>query len=103
MAAKTLVVACVLILGLGIVANGAPTDATQAVCKIAWMFGVPCDQVNMAIVSQVKAMGSYKLGPVTAALIQANHTSSVGQIESVNFTVMPTAMSMGCHTLWRLQ
>ncbi|TNN67479.1 hypothetical protein EYF80_022285 [Liparis tanakae] len=96
MAAKTLVVACVLILGLGIVTNGAPSP-TQAYCKIVWLLGVPCDQVNMAIVTQVKAMGSYKLGPVTAALIQANHTSSVGQIESVNFTMMATAMSMGCH------
>ncbi|KAI9544545.1 hypothetical protein NQZ68_001418 [Dissostichus eleginoides] len=42
-------------------------------------------------------MGSYKLSSVTPDLIQANHTSAVGQVESVNFTMIPTAMSMGCH------
>ena len=38
-----------------------------------------------------------QLGPVTPALVQANHTSAVGQIESVNFTMIGTAMSLGCH------
>ncbi|KAK9538624.1 hypothetical protein VZT92_003785 [Zoarces viviparus] len=80
-----------------IVTNGVPTDTPHAFCKIVWLFGVPCEQVSMAIVTQMKAMGSYKLGPVTAALIQANHTSAVGQIESVNFTIISTAMSTGCH------
>lgn len=99
------------------------------------LFGVPCDRVNMAIVTQIKAMGSYKvrnlnrnlvshgcgcfgdchvtiintdlqnalfvvliqLGPVTPALIQANHTSAVGQIEGVNFTMIGTSMALGCH------
>ncbi|KAG7229243.1 hypothetical protein INR49_012900 [Caranx melampygus] len=51
----------------------------------------------MAIVTQIKAMGSYKLGPVSELLIQANHTSSVGQIESVNFTMSGISMGMGCH------
>ncbi|KAG8014244.1 hypothetical protein GBF38_016668 [Nibea albiflora] len=96
MAAKTLVVACALFLGMCVVRNN-QADATHAFCKIVWLMGVPCDQVNMAIVTQIKAMGSYKLGPVTPTVIQANHTSAVGQIESVNFTMMGTSMSMGCH------
>lgn len=95
------------------------------------LLGIPCDQVSMAIVSQIKSMGSYKvkkqtkthtfyinimfilvaaarlflqnaysafqLGPVAPYLIQANHTSSLGQVESVNFTITSIAMSMGCH------
>lgn len=30
-------------------------------------------------------------------LIQANHTSAVGQSESVNFTITPTSLALGCH------
>ncbi|XP_077954804.1 uncharacterized protein LOC144405462 [Gasterosteus aculeatus] len=97
MAVRTLAVACALFMGMCIVANSAPADMTHAFCKIIWLFGLQCDQVNMAIVTQMKAMGSYKLGPVTAASIQANHTSGVGQIESVNFSMVSTAMSLGCH------
>uniref|UniRef100_A0A3Q1GDX7 Immunoglobulin V-set domain-containing protein n=1 Tax=Acanthochromis polyacanthus TaxID=80966 RepID=A0A3Q1GDX7_9TELE len=90
------VVACTLFLGMLIITNGKPTEVTHAFCKIAWLVGVPCDQVNMAIVTQIKAMGSYKLGPVTPTLIQANHTSAVGQTERVNFTMMSTSISLGC-------
>lgn len=38
-----------------------------------------------------------QLGPVTPMLIQANHTSGVGQTEAVNFTMISTTMSLGCH------
>lgn len=38
-----------------------------------------------------------QLGPVTPTLIQANHTSGVGQYEGVNFTMISTSMSLGCH------
>lgn len=38
-----------------------------------------------------------QLGPVTPTSVQANHTSAVGQVESVNFTIIPTAMADGCH------
>lgn len=85
------------------------------------LVGLPCPQVETAIVSQIKAMGSYKvsilhrevigyilgefhvfvfsaqLGPVTLTSVQANHTSAVGQMESVNFTIIPTSMAAGCH------
>lgn len=90
------------------------------------LIGVPCTEVNSAIVTQIKAMGSYtvrkhrqklfvslyinschgnvafsaiafQLGSVTSAAIQANHTSGVGQIESVNFTMTPTSVILGCH------
>lgn len=37
-----------------------------------------------------------QLGPVTASVIQANHTSAVGQVEGVNFTMLATSMSLGC-------
>ncbi|KAL7385888.1 hypothetical protein ABVT39_001558 [Epinephelus coioides] len=97
MAVRTLVVACALFLGMCVVINGGPTETTHAYCKIVWLLGLSCDRVNMAIVTQIKAMGSYKLGSVTPSLVQANHTSAVGQIESVNFTMIPTVMSMGCH------
>ncbi|KAM8850881.1 uncharacterized protein AB9W97_021861 [Spinachia spinachia] len=97
MAARTVAAACALLVGMCVAANSAPVDATHAFCKIVWLFGLPCDQVNVAIVTQLKAMGSYKLGPVTAAAIQANHTSAVGQTESVNFRMASTAMSLGCH------
>ncbi|KAI3374844.1 hypothetical protein L3Q82_021387 [Scortum barcoo] len=97
MAVRTLVVACALFLGMCIITSGKPTETTHAFCKIVWLFGIPCNQVNMAIVTQIKAMGSYKLGSVTPTLIQANHTSAVGQIEGVNFTMTGTSMSMGCH------
>ncbi|TKS79682.1 hypothetical protein D9C73_014088 [Collichthys lucidus] len=79
------------------VVRNSQADPTHAFCRIVWLLGVPCDQVNMAIVTQIKAMGSYKLGPVTPTGIQANHTSAVGQIESVNFTMTATSMSLGCH------
>ncbi|KAM7400432.1 hypothetical protein PAMA_004900 [Pampus argenteus] len=97
MAVKTLVVAFALFLGMCIVTNGKPTETTHAYCKIVWLLGLPCDQVNIAIVTQIKAMGSYKLGPVTPDVIQANHTSAVGQTESVNFTMISMAMGQGCH------
>ncbi|KAL3055341.1 hypothetical protein OYC64_018096 [Pagothenia borchgrevinki] len=97
MAVRTLVVACALFLGMCVVINGGPTEMTHAFCRIVWLLAVPCDQVNMALVTQIKAMGSYKLSSVTPDLIQANHTSAVGQVESVNFTMISTAMSMGCH------
>lgn len=87
------------------------------------LVGVACPQVQTAIVSQMKAMGSYKvssspggdwvhfggcreprvfvfftqLGPVTPTSVQANHTSAVGQVEAVNFTIIPTTMAAGCH------
>ncbi|XP_077414429.1 uncharacterized protein LOC144044094 [Vanacampus margaritifer] len=96
MSAKIKFAALVLILGACVFAHGAPTEPTHAFCKIVWLLGVPCSKVNVAIVTQIKAMGSYKLGPVTPLLIQANHTSAVGQVESVNFTVSSTAMSLGC-------
>uniref|UniRef100_A0A3B5AU99 Uncharacterized protein n=1 Tax=Stegastes partitus TaxID=144197 RepID=A0A3B5AU99_9TELE len=70
------------------------TDSSLSVLRLV---GIPCDQVNTAIVTQIKAMGSYKLGPVTPTLIQANHTSAVGQVESVNFTMTSTSVSLGCH------
>lgn len=41
--------------------------------------------------------GSFQLGPVTPYLIQAKHTSAIGQIESVNFTIKPAFMDQGCH------
>ncbi|KAF1383724.1 hypothetical protein PFLUV_G00134810 [Perca fluviatilis] len=97
MAVRICVVACALFLGMCIVTNGGPSDTTHAFCKIVWLFGFPCDKVSMAILTQIKAMGSYKLGPVTSALIQANHTSAIGQIETVNFTMISTASGQGCH------
>lgn len=48
---------------------------------------------------QLKAsfVGSFQLGPVTPNLIQAKHTSAVGQTESVNFNIKPAFMDQGCH------
>uniref|UniRef100_A0A3B4YG02 Immunoglobulin C1-set domain-containing protein n=1 Tax=Seriola lalandi dorsalis TaxID=1841481 RepID=A0A3B4YG02_SERLL len=97
MAVRTLVVACALFLGMCFITSGERTETTHAFCKIVWLLAVPCDQVNMAIVTQIKAMGSYKLGPVTPLLIQANHTSAVGQVENVNFTMSAISMGLGCH------
>lgn len=34
---------------------------------------------------------------MTPTSVQANHTSAVGQVEAVNFTVIPTTMAAGCH------
>uniref|UniRef100_A0A8C5NFC0 Uncharacterized protein n=1 Tax=Gouania willdenowi TaxID=441366 RepID=A0A8C5NFC0_GOUWI len=39
----------------------------------------------------------FQLGSVSPLLVQANHTSALGHIENVNFTMSPTSMSMGCH------
>lgn len=91
---------------------------------ISRLLGISCDQVNVAIVSQIKAMASYKvrqrlsiftiylpeaqhhlnfsifvlqLVSVTPKLIQANHTSGFGQLERVNFTMISTSMILGCH------
>ncbi|CAJ1072514.1 hypothetical protein L3Q82_021387 [Xyrichtys novacula] len=99
MAVRILIVACLaaLFLGTCITVNGLPTEVTHAYCRIVWLLGLPCERVSMAILTQIKAMGSYKLVSVAAALIQANHTSAVGQIENVNITFAGTAMSMGCH------
>ncbi|KAM6918405.1 uncharacterized protein FYW49_008026 [Xenentodon cancila] len=90
--------ASLLCLGLSIITSGkeANLPATNAFCKIVWLFGIPCSQVNKAIVNQIKAMGSYTLCSATPTVIQANHTSGVGQTENVNFTVAPTSMALGC-------
>lgn len=34
---------------------------------------------------------------MTPTSVQANHTSAVGQVEAVNFTIIPTTMAAGCH------
>lgn len=34
---------------------------------------------------------------MTPTSVQANHTSAVGQVEAVNFTIIPTGMADGCH------
>lgn len=34
---------------------------------------------------------------MTPTSVQANHTSAVGQMEAVNFTIIPTSMAAGCH------
>ncbi|XP_077470504.1 uncharacterized protein LOC144085286 [Stigmatopora argus] len=96
MSAKIKLGILILVLGLSAFTNGAPVEPTRAFCRIVWLLGVPCSQANVAIVTQIKAMGSYKLGPVTPVLIQANHTSALGQVESVNFTILAASMSMGC-------
>ncbi|KAK2822556.1 hypothetical protein Q5P01_022621 [Channa striata] len=80
-----------------IISSGRPTEITHAYCKIVWIVGLPCDQVNTAIVTQIKTMGSYRLGPVTPSLVQSKHTSAPGQMESVNFTMSPTFRNLGCH------
>ncbi|KAM8726881.1 uncharacterized protein AB9X84_000786 [Acanthopagrus schlegelii] len=97
MAVRTLVAACALFVGMCIVTSGKPTNTTHAFCRVVWLVGVPCDQVKTAILTQIKAMGSYKLISAASGVIQANHTSAIGQIEAVNFTVIDTAMSLGCH------
>ncbi|CAG07102.1 unnamed protein product [Tetraodon nigroviridis] len=94
---RTMAAACGLFLGLCIITNSRTTEPTRAYCKVVWLVGVPCPQVQTAIVSQIKAMGSYQLGPVTPTSVQANHTSAVGQMEAVNFTIIPTTTAAGCH------
>lgn len=39
----------------------------------------------------------FQLVSVTPKLIQANHTSGFGQLERVNFTMIPSSMILGCH------
>uniref|UniRef100_A0A3P9IZK1 Uncharacterized protein n=1 Tax=Oryzias latipes TaxID=8090 RepID=A0A3P9IZK1_ORYLA len=100
MALRILGVSCAIFMGTWVLTGGkdaAPATTTSAFCKIIWLIGVPCTEVNSAIVTQIKAMGSYTLGSVTSAAIQANHTSGVGQIESVNFTMTPTSVILGCY------
>ncbi|KAM9718768.1 uncharacterized protein ACNS7B_019864 [Menidia menidia] len=99
MTLRTTLAVCALLLGMcsGTDGKEATIPTTTAFCKIVWLIGVPCDQVTTAIVTQIKAMGSYNLGSVTPTVIQANHTSGIGQIESVNFTMTPTSMVLGCH------
>nr|XP_061844147.1 uncharacterized protein LOC133624531 isoform X2 [Nerophis lumbriciformis] len=61
--------ALVLVLGSCILTHVAPTDSTNAFCKIVcW----------------------------ARSLIHANHTSAVGQVGSVNFTLSSTAVGLGC-------
>ncbi|CAL1580269.1 unnamed protein product [Knipowitschia caucasica] len=98
MAVRTIVVVCAILVGISIITSSAKPDLTHAYCRIVWLLGVPCERVSFAITTQIKAMASYKLvGPATASLIQANHTSGSGQYESVNFTMIGTSMGMGCH------
>ncbi|KAM4557325.1 uncharacterized protein V3H82_017080 [Fundulus diaphanus] len=94
-----LVVVCALFLGVCLITSGKEDNipTTNAYCKIVWLLGMSCDQVNVAIVTQIKAMASYKLVSVTPKVIQANHTSGFGQLERVNFTMIPTSMILGCH------
>ncbi|KAK7945477.1 hypothetical protein WMY93_001205 [Mugilogobius chulae] len=98
MAVRTVVIICAILIGMSIVATSFKPELTHAYCRIVWLIGVPCDRVTYAIVTQIKAMGSYKLlSPPTASLIEANHTSGSGQYESVNFTMVGTSVGMGCH------
>ncbi|KAM4728892.1 uncharacterized protein FYW61_011716 [Anableps anableps] len=93
------VVVCALFLEKCMITSGKEDNipTTSAYCKIVWLLGIPCDQVNVAIVTQIKAMASYKLVSVIPKLIQANHTSGFDQLERVNFTMVPTSMILGCH------
>ncbi|MEQ2298668.1 hypothetical protein AMECASPLE_007598 [Ameca splendens] len=93
------VVLCAVFLGVRIIAGGKEDNVptTNAYCKIVWLLGIPCEQVNVAIVTQIKDMASYKLVSLAPKLIQANHTSGFGQLERVNFTMIPTSMILGCH------
>ncbi|KAM8839362.1 uncharacterized protein ACB058_015777 [Synchiropus picturatus] len=95
MAGRTVLAASALLLVGCILTGGAPAD-TRAFCKIVWLVEIPCSQASMAVATQMKAMGSYKLGSTAPLLIQANHTSSTGQMESVNFTMSSTTMDLGC-------
>uniref|UniRef100_A0A3B3DCE9 Uncharacterized protein n=1 Tax=Oryzias melastigma TaxID=30732 RepID=A0A3B3DCE9_ORYME len=98
MAPRTWVVACVLFSGVSILSTAQPPpEISNSFCKIFWLLGVPCGDVNVALVSGLKGKQSYKLGVVTPAQILANHTSAVGQVENLNFTLAPTAMTTGCH------
>ncbi|KAG7283528.1 hypothetical protein CRUP_012588 [Coryphaenoides rupestris] len=81
-------------------ATAKPVDPKpyQAFCKIMWLVGIPCADVNMAIVTQIKSLDQYKLGVVTLASVSANHTSVDGtQVEDITFTMRATVDIMGCH------
>uniref|UniRef100_A0A672IZ80 Uncharacterized protein n=1 Tax=Salarias fasciatus TaxID=181472 RepID=A0A672IZ80_SALFA len=41
-----------------------------------------------------------QLGPVTALKVQANHTSAIGQVESVNFTMTGVSVSAFWYSLF---
>ncbi|KAJ0058882.1 hypothetical protein NL108_001118 [Boleophthalmus pectinirostris] len=98
MAVRTLIVVCAIFIGMSIVTSSIKPDLTHAYCRIVWLLGLPCDRVAYAIVTQIKAMGSYKASNIKSpGLIQANHTSGSGQYESVNFTIIGTSLGMGCH------
>uniref|UniRef100_A0A7N6AE86 Uncharacterized protein n=1 Tax=Anabas testudineus TaxID=64144 RepID=A0A7N6AE86_ANATE len=53
--------------------------------------------ILVTIVTTTQQLISFQLGPVTSSLIQAKHTSAVGQSESVNFTLRATFTGHGCH------
>ncbi|CAL8323351.1 unnamed protein product [Boreogadus saida] len=93
---RTLLVISACLVGMSLITTGQPVDHMEAYCKVVWLFGYPCAQVNKTILTQMKSMEQYKLGTVNADLIEATHTSVGGQIQMLNFTLLEAAMDMGC-------
>ncbi|KAG1931961.1 hypothetical protein F2P79_021376 [Pimephales promelas] len=84
MQTRTLILALALTLGFSLMATGEPLHAQ---CRIIWLFGIPCQDVFMSLVNQIKewrgmsgcmTVGQrclYELVSATPFHIVAKHTS----------------------------
>ncbi|XP_056321904.1 uncharacterized protein wu:fc46h12 [Danio aesculapii] len=104
MQTRALLLTFTLILGMGLMATAEPLHAQ---CRVIWLFGIPCEEVYMKLVNQIKAwkgMGGcltvgqrclYDLVSATPFHIVAKHTSRQWTSkEDLNFHLVATEESI---------
>ncbi|XP_036378461.1 uncharacterized protein LOC118773572 [Megalops cyprinoides] len=82
----------------------------HAQCKVEWYFGIPCRQVYVSLVNQIKkwrtlascAMGGmkclYKLQSANIHFISAKHTTPVKRhVDDLSFRLVPFRLFTHCH------
>ncbi|XP_065122045.1 uncharacterized protein [Paramisgurnus dabryanus] len=106
MQTTTWILALTLIMGICLKTTAEPLHAQ---CKVIWLFGIPCGDVSIALVNQIKAWRSaagcitggekcmYELVSATSFRIIAKHTSiQSNTVEDLSFDLVPTEGSSVC-------
>ncbi|XP_051985111.1 uncharacterized protein wu:fc46h12 [Xyrauchen texanus] len=103
---RTWLLTLTLTLGISLVATA---DPLHAQCKVIWLFGIPCRDVFIALVNQIKAWRGvsgcinggerclYELVSATPFLITAKHTLRQSKrVEDLSFQLVPTEAYSVC-------
>ncbi|XP_036453667.1 uncharacterized protein wu:fc46h12 [Colossoma macropomum] len=106
MRVKSCLLLTAVALGLWVMAAA---DPLHAECKVIWLFGIPCREVFVALVNQIKAWRTesgctaggekclYELVSARPLLITAKHTSRRrDNVEDLSFALRPTEQDLAC-------